>query len=148
MEQTEIGKKIYQEQVKDVSPNSRLGLNCIRAFVGGGIICVIGQLIKNFFLAQQMSEETARFATVSVLIFLGMLLTGLGWYDKLSERIGAGASVPITGFANAIAAPAIEFKKEGLILGLGAKMFVIAGPVILYGTVASVVVGLIYYFTL
>ena len=146
MEQTEYGKKRYQEWVKEVSPNSNLLVNCAKAFVGGGVICVIGQLIKNLFLAMQMGEDNARLATVAALIATGILLTGLGWYDKLSEHIGAGATVPITGFANAIAAPAIEHKREGFILGVGAKMFVIAGPVILYGTVASVLVGLIYYF--
>jgi len=139
-------KKAYQELVKEVSPNSTVMSNCIKAFIGGGVICVIGQLIKDFFLAMQMSEDNARLATVASLIIIAVLLTGLGLYDKLAERIGGGAAVPITGFANAIAAPAIEHKKEGLILGLGAKMFVIAGPVILYGTLASVLVGLIYYF--
>ena len=146
MDQTELDKKLYHQQVKEASPPSKIVSNCIKAFVGGGIICVIGQLLKNFFLSQQMSEETAALATTASLIFASILLTGLGWYDKLSERIGAGAAVPITGFANAIAAPAIEHKKEGLILGLGAKMFVIAGPVILYGTVTSVLIGLVYYF--
>jgi len=146
MDQTESGKKQYQELVKEVSPNSKLLANCIRAFVGGGLICVIGQLIKNFFLAQQLGEDSSRLATVAVLIGGSILLTGFGWYDRLSEHIGAGAAVPITGFANAIAAPAIEHKKEGFILGVGAKMFVIAGPVILYGTLASILVGLIYYF--
>jgi len=146
MEQTEYSKKRYQAWVKEASPNSKLLTNCTRAFIGGGLICVIGQLIKDFFLAMQMSEENASLATVAALIGTGILLTGLGWYDKLSEHIGAGAAVPITGFANAIAAPAIEYKKEGFILGVGAKMFVIAGPVILYGTLTSILVGLIYYF--
>ena len=146
MDQSEHNKKRYQEAVKQASPNSKLLSNCIKAFIGGGLICVLGQLIKNFFLAQQMSEDNARLATIAAMVITGILLTGLGWYDKISDRIGAGASIPITGFANAIAAPAIEYKKEGFILGLGAKVFVIAGPVILYGTLASVLVGLIYYF--
>ena len=146
MEQTDQDKKLYQELVKEASPDSHMLANCVRAFIGGGAICVIGQLTKNFFLAQQMGEDNARLATIVVLVAASILLTGLGWYDKLSEHIGAGAAVPITGFANAIAAPAIEYKKEGFILGLGAKMFIIAGPVILYGTLASVLVGLIYYF--
>ena len=132
--------------VNAASPDSKMLINCAKAFVGGGVICVIGQLLKNFFLAQQMGEDNARLATVTALIAVSILLTGLGWYDKISEHIGAGASVPITGFANAIAAPAIEYKKEGFVLGVGAKMFVIAGPVILYGTLASVLVGLVYYF--
>lgn len=139
-------QKVYQEMVKELSPDSKLATNCIKAFIGGGLICVIGQLLKTFFLAQQMGEENASLATAASLIAASILLTGLGWYDKLSEHIGAGASVPITGFANAMAAPAIEYKKEGYVLGVGAKMFVIAGPVILYGTLTSVLVGLIYYF--
>ena len=146
MNQSEQSKLKYQEQVKEVSPNSKLLVNCAKAFVGGGTICVIAQLAKNFFLAMQMGEENARLATIVSLITVAVLLTGLGWYDKLCEHIGAGASVPITGFANAITAPAIEYKKEGFILGVGAKMFVIAGPVILYGTLTSILVGLVYYF--
>ena len=145
MEQTEYGKKRYQELVKEASPNSNLLANCIRAFIGGGLICVAGQLLKNFFLTMQMGEDNARLATAAALVASGVLLTGLGWYDKLSEQIGAGAAVPITGFANSIAAPAIEHKKEGYILGVGAKMFVVAGPVILYGSLATVLVGFIYY---
>ena len=146
MEQTEYSKKRYQEQVKEASPNSKLSVNCALAFIGGGVICVIGQLVKNFFLARHMGEDNARLATLAVLVVASILTTGLGWYDKLSEKIGAGAAVPITGFANAISAPAIEYKKEGFILGVGAKMFIISGPVILYGTLTSVLVGLIYYF--
>ena len=147
MDQSEQSKRLYQLQVAQVSPSSNTLTNCFKAFVGGGAICVISQLIKNFFLAQQLNENNAKLATATTLITVSILLTGLGWYDKISERIGAGAAVPITGFANAIAAPAIEHKREGYILGVGAKMFIIAGPVILYGTLASVAVGLIYYFT-
>ena len=146
MVQQETIKQQYQDLVKEVSPNSHTLTNCLRAFVGGGLICVFGQILKNFFLAQQMGEDNARLATVASLIAVSILLTGLGLYDKLSEYFGAGAAVPITGFANAIAAPAIEHKKEGLVLGVGAKMFIIAGPVILYGTLTSVLAGLIYYF--
>jgi len=146
MDQTESNKKRYQEMVKEASPNSKLLTNCAKAFIGGGLICVVGQLLKNSFLAMQMAEENARLATAASLIFASVLLTGLGWYDKLTEHIGAGASVPITGFANAMAAPAIEHKKEGYILGVGAKLFVIAGPVIVYGTITSVLIGLVYYF--
>ena len=142
----EMSKERYQEMVKEVSPNSRLFTNCAKAFVGGGLICVVGQLLKDFFLSYQISDENARLATAAVLIISSILLTGMGLYDKLSEHIGAGASVPITGFANAVSAPAIEYKKEGYVLGVGAKMFVIAGPVILYGSLTSVLVGLIYYF--
>jgi len=142
----EISKERYGEMVKAVSPRSKIFANCAKAFVGGGLICVVGQLLKDFFLAAQMGEDNARLAAAAALIVSSILLTGLGLYDKLSEQIGAGAAVPITGFANAVAAPAIEYKKEGYILGVGAKMFVIAGPVILYGSLTSVLVGLVYYF--
>lgn len=146
MEQSEYGKKRYQEMVDEVSPNSRVFSNCLRAFAVGGLICVLGQLICNAWTARGFALDDARLLTSVSLIFLSVLLTGLGWYEKIGQHAGAGSIVPITGFANSIAAPAIEFKKEGLVLGVGAKMFVIAGPVIVYGTFTSVLVGLAYYF--
>jgi stage V sporulation protein AC len=147
MQPTEQTKKRYLEWVKEASPNSRLAFNCLRAFLAGGAICAVGQLIKNFILARGATADTANLLTAVTLITVAILLTGMGWYSKIAEHACAGSVVPITGFANAIAAPAIEHKKEGFILGVGAKMFIIAGPVILYGTLASVAVGLIYYFT-
>lgn len=146
MEQTEYGKKKYQEMVKEVSPPSKTLTNCARAFIVGGLICVLGQIITDVLTLRGLTLDDARLLTSVTLIFLSILLTGLGLYEKLGKHAGAGSVVPITGFANSIAAPAIEFKKEGLVLGVGAKMFVIAGPVIVYGTFASVLVGLVYYF--
>ncbi|MCL2396565.1 MAG: stage V sporulation protein AC [Defluviitaleaceae bacterium] len=139
-------KKEYDKMVKQASPNSRIGANCVRAFLVGGAICVFGQGLSSIFMAMGADKDMAGTLVAVALIFLAILVTGLGKYDDLVTFAGAGASVPITGFANAVAAPAIEFKKEGYIMGVGAKMFLIAGPVIVYGTLASMVVGLIYYF--
>ena len=139
-------KKRYDEMVKAASPPSTVGVNCLKAFLVGGAICAVGQVIYNILAAQNLSRDDASLITAGILIVTAVLLTTLGLYNKLGKHAGAGSVVPITGFANAIAAPAIEYKKEGLVLGIGAKMFVIAGPVIVYGAMASVVVGLIYYF--
>ena len=130
--------------VKEKSPNSKLGKNLCKAFVIGGLICCVGQLIGDGCAMLQLDTETGKTVTSVVMVFLGTLLTGLGVYDKLAKHAGAGTLVPITGFANSVAAPAIDFKSEGLITGLGAKMFIIAGPVLVYGTAASVVYGVIY----
>lgn len=138
--------KEYQNMVKQASPDSRLGLNCFKAFVVGGSICVLGQGFYNIYMAVGFGRDMAGSLTAMSLIFLAVLLTGLGRFDDVVKFGGAGAAVPITGFANAMAAPAIEFKKEGFIMGVAAKMFLIAGPVIVYGTLSSMVVGLIYYF--
>ena len=139
-------KKRYEEMVKATSPGSTVGVNCLKAFLVGGTICAIGQVIHNILTAQGFSRDDAGLLTAGILIVAAVLLTALGLYNKLGKHAGAGSVVPITGFANAIAAPAIEYKKEGLVLGIGAKMFVIAGPVIVYGAMASVLVGLVYYF--
>jgi len=136
----------YGELVKKASPNSHIGADCARAFLVGGIICALGEGIIKLYLRVGADKELAGLLTSATLVFLAALLTGFGWYEKLGKYAGAGSLVPITGFANAIAAPAIEFKKEGFIFGVGAKMFVVAGPVIVYGTLASVVVGAIYFF--
>jgi len=143
---TQSEKNRYEEMVKAASPASTVGVNCLKAFLVGGTICAIGQVLYNIFLAQGLSREDTGLIVAGILIVAAILLTTLGLYNKLGKHAGAGSVVPITGFANAIAAPAIEYKKEGLVLGIGAKMFVIAGPVIVYGAMASVVVGLIYYF--
>ena len=132
--------------VERASPNSKLMANCAKAYVVGGAICVFGQALYGIFMAAGAGRDVAGSLVAISLIFLAVLLTGLGKFDDIVKFAGAGASVPITGFANAMAAPAIEFKKEGYIMGVGAKMFLIAGPVIVYGTLASMVVGLIYYF--
>ncbi len=137
----------YNEYVKQKTPNSKIFTNCIKAFVIGGLICVIGQLILDFFKKKMgMDEESAGTATSIVMVFLGALLTGLNIYPKIAKHAGAGTIVPITGFANSVVSPALEAKTEGLVLGVGAKIFTIAGPVILYGTLASVVAGICYYF--
>jgi stage V sporulation protein AC len=137
----------YKELVDRVSPDSNIILNCFNAFWTGGLICVIGQVLNNFFMFRlNFDLDNARTLTAISLIFLGVLLTDLNIYDKFGKYAGAGTLVPITGFANAIAAPALEFKKEGYIFGVGAKIFVIAGPVILYSLFSSFVFGIIYYF--
>jgi len=146
MNQTEQNKKLYGEMVKAASPGSTIVANCVKAFLVGGTICALGQIVQNILLRTGLVREDASLITASILIVAAILLTTLGIYNKLGKHAGAGSFVPITGFANAIAAPAIEHKKEGLVLGVGAKMFIIAGPVIVYGLVTSVIVGLIYYF--
>lgn len=146
MDTSKQGQENYKNMVDKMSPNSNLLTNCIKAFAVGGLICVLGQFIINTLMNYGLNKDEAGMYTSIILVFLGVLLTGLGLYSKLGKFAGAGSVVPITGFANAVAAPAIEFKKEGYIFGLAAKMFVVAGPVIVYGTVTSVVVGVIYYF--
>ena len=137
----------YGKLVKDLSPKSPIVKDCIHAFWIGGLICAIGQLIMNGYKALGVSEQDAGTATSMTLVALSALLTGLSVYDDIAKHAGAGTLVPITGFANAVAAPAIEFKTEGFVLGTAAKMFTIAGPVIVYGVSASVVYGLIYWIT-
>jgi stage V sporulation protein AC len=140
-------KKIqrYGEKVKKHTPNSRLGLQCLRAFWVGGLICSVGQALTLWGASLDLTEVTAPMFTSAILIFLGTTMTGIGIYDKIGKYAGAGSIVPITGFANSIAAPAIEFRREGLVLGVGAKLFALAGPVLAYGISASVVVGIIYW---
>lgn len=143
-----ISKQQYDAMVKKASPNSKSWVSIPKAFVIGGIICCVGQAIMNVFSSYGFDEKTAASWTSVCLVFLSALLTGLGLYEKIAKHGGAGTLVPITGFANAVVSPALEFKSEGYVLGLGAKIFIISGPVILYGTVASVIYGLIYYFFL
>lgn len=142
-----VSPKEYDKIVQKNSPKSKIFKNCLKAFLIGGTICTIGQglfaLYQSFGLDEKMSKTL-----VSVsLIFLGILFTALGLYDKIAKHGGAGTLVPITGFANAVSSPAIEFKSEGYIAGLGAKLFIIAGPVIVYGVSASIVYGVIYWIT-
>ncbi len=137
----------YARLVKEISPKSPIGKDCLNAFWIGGLICTLGQLIKNGYLALELSEKAASTAMSMTLVVLSALLTGLGLYDDIAKRAGAGTLVPITGFANAVSSAALEFKTEGYVLGVGAKMFTIAGPVIVYGVSASVVYGLIYWIT-
>lgn len=135
----------YQQRVNDKMPRSKTFSQCVRAFISGGIICSIGQLVHDLGENWLMLDEKGVAAfTAIVMVFLGASLTGLGVYDKIGSWSGAGSIVPITGFANSIVSPAMEFKREGLITGTAAKMFVIAGPVLVYGIGSSVIVGLIY----
>lgn len=140
-----VTKKEYSEMTKQASPNSKIFTNCLKAFLIGGLICAIGQALTNLYIALNLTQDTARTLTSVSLVFLGGLLTSIGIYDNIAKHGGAGTLVPITGFANSIVSPAIEFKTEGFILGLGAKMFVIAGPVLVYGITASVIYGVIYW---
>lgn len=135
----------YQTKLDQVKPKPPLAKNLLWAFMVGGLICTIGQVIQNYIIEFGFGKQEASALTAAIMIFLGALFTGLGVYDELGKRAGAGSIVPITGFANSIVAPAMEFKREGYVFGIGAKMFVIAGPVIVYGTVTAVVIGFIYW---
>ena len=139
--------KEYQKLAASLAPKSPIFKDCLNAFWIGGLICMLGQLAINGFTALGLERKMASTAASMTLVFLSALLTGLSLYDNIAKFAGAGTLVPITGFANAIAAPAVEFKTEGFVLGVGAKMFTIAGPVIVYGVSASVVYGLIYWIT-
>lgn len=138
-------QKWYQAQFNQVKPKPPILKNALWAFAVGGLICTLGQVIQNYFIGLGLSPKEAGGPTSAVLIFLSALFTGLGIYDELGRRAGAGSIVPITGFANSIVAPAMEYKREGYVFGVGAKMFVIAGPVIVYGLVTAFIVGLIYW---
>lgn len=141
----QISNRAYQKLADQLAPKSNTPVNCMKAFAIGGGICVLGQALKNLYLSLGAEQEPAAVLTSVTLIFLSALLTGLGVYDDLAKHGGAGTLVPITGFANAVAAPAIEFQTEGWVTGLAVKMFTIAGPVIVYGTVTAVVYGVIYW---
>ena len=140
-------EKEYGKLVEKMSPKSPIWKDCLGAFIIGGLICTLGQVFMNIYAAVGLDKTDSGTATCMSLIFLSALLTGLSLYDNIAKFAGAGTLVPITGFANAIAAPAVEFKTEGFVLGVGAKMFTIAGPVILYGLSAGVVYGVIYWIT-
>ena len=136
----------YQSLAEKYYPSSPTGKNILIAFLVGGAICTLGEIIQQIAMSKGLERQDAATVTSVVLIFLSILLTGLDVYDKIAKFAGAGTLVPITGFANSIAAPAIEFKSEGYVLGTGAKMFIIAGPVIVYGTLSAVAAGIIYFF--
>ena len=140
-------EKQYGKLVSQLSPKSPMGKDCFNAFWIGGLICVLGQVLINLYTNLGMEKQDASTAGSMSLVFLSALLTGLSLYDDIARHAGAGTLVPITGFANSIAAPAVEFRTEGFVLGVGAKMFTIAGPVIVYGVSASVVYGLVYWIT-
>lgn len=138
--------KKFKDLTDQEAPKSNLLIDCLKAFLVGGIICDIGQGFNDFYARFGFSvEDTGAYVSIT-MIFIGALLTGIGIYDKIGDFAGAGSVVPITGFANSIVAPAIEFKKEGFVFGVAAKMFTIAGPVLVYGIGSSIIVGVIYYF--
>lgn len=138
-------KNQYDKMVKRASPPSRVLKNCIWAFFTGGTICLIGEVMVKAYMQANYTQADARTLTSITLVGLSAVFTAMGWYSRIAKRAGAGTLVPITGFANAVVSPAIEFKSEGYITGVASKMFIIAGPVIVYGIIASVVYGLILY---
>ena len=140
-----ISPKEYNKFVTKNSPKSKLFVNCIKAFLIGGAICTIGQGFTDLYAMLGAAEKDSKTLCSVTLIFIGILLTAIGVYDKIAKHGGAGTLVPITGFANAVSSPAIEFKSEGYIAGLGAKLFIIAGPVIVYGVSASIIYGFVLW---
>lgn len=140
-----ISSKEYNKIVTKNSPKSKLFVNCIKAFLIGGAICTIGQGFTDLYTMLGAAEKDSKTLCSVTLIFIGILLTAIGVYDKIAKHGGAGTLVPITGFANAVSSPAIEFKSEGYIAGLGAKLFIIAGPVIVYGVSASIIYGFVLW---
>lgn len=140
-----VSKQKYSKMVEKATKNSPIVKDCVKAFLIGGAICTIGQGLTELYMSFDMGKTQAQTLCSVTLVFIGVLLTAMHLYEKIAKHAGAGTLVPITGFANSVASPAIEFKSEGFILGVGAKMFSIAGPVIVYGTVASVIYGVIYY---
>lgn len=143
--QTEEKKKQYETYVKEVTPVHNLWMNMAKAFLVGGLICTLGQFLLNWCQNMGMDEKTAGTWCSVILVFLSALTTGLGLYPRLAKWAGAGTLVPITGFANSVAAPAVEFQKEGQVFGIGCKIFTIAGPAILYGILSSWILGILYY---
>ena len=138
-------EKEYIKLASDLAPRSPMGKDCVFAFCIGGLICTVGQLLINGYMALGLAQQDASTYASMTLVVISAILTGLSWYDDIAKHAGAGTLVPITGFANAIAAPAVEFQTEGFVLGVAAKMFTIAGPVIVYGLFAGVVYGFIYW---
>ena len=145
MIQNNMSPQEYGQLVSKMTPHSRHLLGCLRAFWVGGVICILGQALNDLAELLELGETTAPMFVSAVLVFLGTTLTGLGVYDRIGKYAGAGSIVPITGFANSVAAPALEYRPEGIVLGIGAKLFTIAGPVLVYGITASAVYGLILY---
>ena len=144
MTQKQMKPEEYKSLVSRLTPHSRHVRGCFRSFWVGGLICVLGQVISSLGEWLGLSETLVPSFTSAVLIFIGTTLTGIGIYDKIGRYAGCGSIVPITGFANSVAAPAMEYRREGMVMGVGAKLFALSGPVIVYGTVASIAVGLIY----
>lgn len=142
--QRQLAQKKYQEKVQNLTPKPPIIYNCVKAFIIGGLICVLGQLLQKLYSTFfNFTEKSASNPTVATLIFISVLLTGLGVYDRIGQFSGAGSAVPVTGFANSIASAAIEHRSEGYVLGVGGNMFKLAGSVIVFGVVAAFIVGLI-----
>ena len=140
-----VSKEEYGKMAKDYSPKSPVLTDCIKAFLSGGTICAFGQGLTMIFMNMGIKEDESRLISMVIIIAITAILTAVGVFDNIAKHAGAGTMVPITGFANSIVSPAMEFKREGYILGVGAKLFSIAGPVLVYGISASVAVGVIYY---
>lgn len=143
----QVSDKEYQQMTKKASPNSPVLKDCMKAFLVGGLLCTLGEVIFQLVQRAGLNEQNARLTASVSLIFLAVVLTGFQVFDNIAKHAGAGTLVPITGFANSVVAPAIEFKAEGYVLGMGAKMFIIAGPVLTYGITASAIYGVIYWIT-
>ncbi len=139
-------KDKYPQMVDEISPKNKVLMNSLKAFWVGGVICTLGQVITNMLIQFGLTEIEAAGFTSVILVFLGSALTALNLYEKVGKYAGAGSAIPITGFANSMVSAAVEHKAEGYVFGLGAKIFTIAGPVIVYGIISSTVVGIIYYF--
>ncbi|MDD3705836.1 MAG: stage V sporulation protein AC [Clostridiaceae bacterium] len=140
-----MSSKQYERYIKDKVPKPAYLKNCISAFIVGGLICDVAQFISNTSKNYGYNQEAVSSITATSMVFLGAFLTGIGIYDRIGKHAGAGSIVPITGFANSMVSPAMEFKREGFVFGVGAKMFVLAGPVLVYGISTSIIIGLIYY---
>lgn len=140
-----VSPEKYKTMSQQYTPKPTIVKNVVRAFAVGGIICAIGQVVINFFVSVGLTRVEASTAATATMIFLGALLTGLGIYDEIGKFGGAGSIVPVTGFSNSIVSPAMEFRREGYVLGVGAKLFTVAGPVLVYGIATSIVVGVIYF---
>lgn len=140
-----MDKKGYKKYVKTRASNSSVLKNCIAAFWVGGLICAIGQILKHLYDLAGLSEESAGTTVTITLVFIAAILTGIGIFDRIAKYAGAGTLVPVTGFANSVVSPAIDTKSEGLVLGVGAKIFTVAGPVLLYASLCGAIYGVIYY---
>ncbi len=141
----EMNSRQYEEYIKEKLPKPKYLKNCAAAFVSGGLICDAAQFISNTAERFGYDRETVSSITIIVMVFLGAFLTGIGIYDRIGRFAGAGSIVPITGFANSMVSPAMEFKREGFVFGVGARMFVLAGPVLVYGVSVSIIIGVVHY---
>lgn len=142
---TKMSSEQYEQYIKDKMPKPNYLKNCISAFIVGGLICDVAQFISNTAKGYGYGQEAVSSITATSMVFLGAFFTGIGIYDRIGKYAGAGSIVPITGFANSMVSPAMEFKREGFVFGVGAKMFILAGPVLVYGISTSIIIGLICY---